>query len=450
MTSERSATNGLERAMDWPHLVALGIGAIVGTGILTLIGVGAEKAGPAVLVSFIIAGGVCTCAAFAYAEMASMFPTAGGAYAYIRSIFGEFPAWLIGWMLLIEYSLVVSAVAVGWSGYAAPLLSQWVGMPVALMRGPAEGGVANLPAIFIIGIVTLFLLIGTRKSASLNALLVLLKLATLFMFVVLTLPAFDAGNLAPFNPHGFAKSVGADGSERGIMAAAAIIFSAFYGFDAIASAAEETRNPGRSVAIGILGSMVGCAIIYMIIAAAALGATPFENFAGSPEPLALILRELGQDRAAHALAVAAVVALPTVIFAFFFGQTRVCFAMARDGMLPRRLARTSASGAPISSTLVTAAIVSIVAALLPLGEIVALANAGTLVVFSAVTVAMLVMRRRAPLARRPYRAPLVWIVGPVAITGCLFLFLSLPQSTQILFLGWNLLIAMLYRVRSRF
>lgn len=309
--ANQPAGNGLSRTLGWPHLVALGVGAIVGTGILTLIGVGADKAGPAVLVAFLIAGLVCTCAALAYAEMATMIPATGGAYAFGRVVFGDFAAWTIGWCLLLEYCLVVGAVAVGWSDYAAPLLHQWLGVPATLMAGPAEGGVINLPAIFIILLVTLLLLLGMRRSALVNAALVVLKIAALGLFVWAALPAFDVANPMPFNPYGFGKTAGADGTERGIMAAAAIIFSAFYGFDAVASAAEETRNPRRNLAIGILGSMFVCIAIYIVIAIAALGALPFARFANSPEPLALILRELGQSDAARFLAISAVIALHT-------------------------------------------------------------------------------------------------------------------------------------------
>ncbi len=438
------ANERLARTLGWPHLVALGVGAIVGTCILTLIGVGADKAGPAVLIAVLIAGLVCTCAALAYAEMSTMIPATGGAYAFARTVFGDFAAWTIGWCLLLEYCLVVGAVAVGWSGYAAPLLHQWPGIPMMLMAGPAEGGSINLPAIFIVMVVTMVLLLGTRRSALVSAALVALKIAALGLFVWAALPAFDVANLTPFNPYGFGKTAGADGTERGIMAAAAIIFSAFYGFDAVASAAEETRNPRRDLAIGILGSMLACIAIYVVIALTALGAAPFASFANSPEPLALILREVGQPEAAHFLAISAVIALPTVILAFFYGQTRVLFAMARDGLLSRRLSKISRAGVPVRTTVVTALLVSTIAAFLPLGEIVALANAGTLLAFSTVAIAMLVMRRRAPLARRGFRAPAAWLVGPVAITGCLYLLVSLPSTTQIWFLGWNIAVIAAY------
>src|SRR5215213_4329478 len=262
----------LKQSLSWPHLVALGVGAIVGTGILTLIGVGAGKAGPAVILSFAIAGAICACAALAYAEVATMIPASGSAYTYSYVVFGELIAWMIGVALILEYSLVVSAVAVGWSGYAAGFLkSVGLGLPGALVNGPELGGLVNLPAIFIIFVVAGLLIAGTRESATLNAVLVAIKLAALALFVAVALPVFNGANFEPFMPYGFAKN-GPPGAEVGVMAAAAIIFFAFYGFDAIATAAEEAKNPGRDLAIGIVGSMALCVLIYMIIACAAIGA----------------------------------------------------------------------------------------------------------------------------------------------------------------------------------
>jgi len=426
----------LVATLSWPHLLALGVGAIVGTGILTLIGVGADRAGPAVLVSFAIAGAICACAALAYAEMAAMMPAAGSAYSYSYAVLGELIAWVVGWSLILEYSLVVSTVAVGWSGYATPLLAS-VGFPAALSNGPALGGIVNLPAVFIIAVVAGLLAFGTHESARLNTVLVLIKIATLALFVAVTLPAFDAANLTPFMPHGFAKAVSPDGVERGVMAAAAIIFFAFYGFDAISTAAEETKRPERDLAIGIVGSMLACTLIYMIVAAAAVGALPYTRFADSPEPLALILREMGRGGVARIVAVAAVIALPTVLLGFLYGQSRIFLVMARDGFLPQGLARISSRGTPMRITAVTAVLVAVLAGLLPIDEIAALANAGTLIAFISVGLCLIVMRRRAPNMKRPFRAPLGPLVGAGAIGGCLYLFASLPTQTLLWCLLWN-------------
>jgi APA family basic amino acid/polyamine antiporter len=438
----------LARTLSWPHLVALGVGAIVGTGILTLIGVGADRAGPAVMLSFAIAGAICACAALAYAEMATMIPASGSAYTYSYVVLGEVIAWVIGWSLILEYSLVVSTVAVGWSGYASALLTP-LGFPAALTNGPALGGIVNLPAIAIIFIVAGLLMLGTKESATLNAALVAIKLVALAVFVAVTLPHFSAANLHPFMPFGFAAHASTGGVERGVMAAAAIIFFAFYGFDAISTAAEETRDPKRDLAIGIVGSMLGCVVIYIGVAVAAVGALPFTRFADSPEPLALILREIGRPGFATFLAASAVIALPTVLLGFLFGQSRIFFVMARDGLLPRRLATVSKRGTPVRITLLTAVLVSVVAGVMPIDAIAALANAGTLAAFTAVCLCMLVMRRRAPDAPRTFRAPAAPLVGAGGIAGCVYLFFSLPQRTQWLFLAWNVVGLAVYLLWGR-
>ncbi len=436
-TSEMQADQRLTPTLGWPHLVALGVGAIVGTGILTLIGIGADKAGPAVILSFVIAGLICACAALCYAEMAVMIPASGSAYTYTYVVIGELIAWVIGWSLILEYSLVVSAVAVGWAGYAAPLLETAFGVPMEIMQSPELGGIVNLPAIFIIAVVAGMLMVGTKESATVNAALVVVKILALVVFVIVAMPAFNSSYLHPFMPFGFAKTMGPDGVERGVMAAAAIIFFAFYGFDAIATAAEETKDPGRNLPRGIVGSMVACIIIYMVVAAAAVGAVPFLGFANSPEPLALILRELDKPWAATYLAGSAVIALPTVLLAFLFGQSRIFFVMARDGLLPKWLAHVSHRGTPVRITVFTAIIVGLIAGFFPLDEIAALANAGTLAAFVAVATCMLIMRRRAPDAPRLFRTPAAPLVGGIAILGCIYLFFSLPIQTQHYFLLWN-------------
>lgn len=448
LAAPADTSTGLARTLSWPHLLALGVGAIVGTGILTLIGVGADRAGPAVLLSFAIAGAICACAALAYAELSTMLPAAGSAYSYSFALLGEAVAWIVGWSLILEYSLVVATVAVGWSGYAAPLLTG-LGFPADLTEGPHAGGVLNLPAILIIAVVAGMLVFGTRESARLNSVLVLVKIATLSLFVAFALPAFDGANLEPFMPFGFAKEMGADGVERGVMAAAAIIFFAFYGFDAISTAAEEAKNPDRDLAIGIVGALVVCTLIYMLVAAAAIGAMPFTQFANSPEPLALILRELDQPEVARIVAIAAIISLPTVLLGFLYGQSRIFLVMARDGFLPKGLAAISSRGTPARVTVATAVVVSILAGLLPIDEIAALANAGTLIAFTAVGLCLLVARRTMAQAKRPFRTPAVWLIGLGAIGGCIYLFISLPAKTLLFCAIWNVIGAVVYLVYGR-
>ena len=428
----------LARTLGWPHLVAMGVGAIVGTGILTLIGVGADRAGPAVLLSFVVAGAICACAALCYAEMATMIPASGSAYTYSYAVLGEVFAWVVGWSLILEYSLVVSTVAVGWSGYAVGFLKGLgIIVPTALANGPALGGVVNLPAVAIIAVVAGLLMLGTRESARINTALVVLKIATLALFVFVALPHFDPANLKPFAPFGYGSAAGEDGVKYGVMGAAAIIFFAFYGFDAISTAAEEAKNPERDLAIGIVGSMVACTVIYIIVAAAAVGAVPFTRFGDSPEPLALILRDLGQGQVATVVAAAAAIALPTVLLAFLYGQSRIFLVMARDGFLPQSLAKVDGRGTPARITAMTAIFVAVIAGVAPLDAIASLANAGTLCAFVAVAACVLVLRRRSPDQRRPFRTPLAWVVAPAAILGCVYLFTSLQAVTQLSFFIWN-------------
>jgi APA family basic amino acid/polyamine antiporter len=447
--STRLAHSALKPTLSWPHLVGLGIGGIVGTGIYTLTGIGAGLAGPAVILSFVIAGLVCACAALAYTEMATMMPMAGSAYTYSYVALGELPAWIVGWTLILEYTVVCSAVAVGWSGYAGGFLrSAGLNIPEFLLAGPAAGGIINVPAILIALAVAGLLALGTRESATINLILVFVKLVALATFVALALPAFDSGNFEPFAPYGFG-AIEVDGVKRGVMAAAAIIFFAFYGFDAVSTAAEEAKNPGRDLKIGIIGSMVGCTIIYMAVAAAALGGSNYEALAASSEPLAMVLRNLNHPFAATFIAMAAVAALPTVIMAFMYGQSRIFFVMARDGLLPERLSAVNHAGTPVLMTLVTGVIVATIAGFLSLQEIAELANAGTLVAFVAVAVCLLVMRNKAPTHPRPFSVPAPWLIAIGAIGGCAYLFVSLPLATIQRFFIWNLVGVAVYFLYAR-
>lgn len=310
-----------------------------------------------------------------------------------------------------------------------------MGLPAVLTSAPSQGGIVNLPAVVIVAAVAGLLVAGTKESASINAVLVVVKIAALIAFVAIALPHFNPDNLKPFMPYGFSHGVGA---QTGVMAAAAIIFFAFYGFDAIATAAEETKKPERDLAIGIVGSMVICTILYIAVAAAAIGAAPVSSFADSPEPLAHIMRGLGQGVAAQWIAAAAVVALPTVLLAFLFGQSRIFLGMARDGLLPNRLAKISNRGVPTVVTVFTAIVVAFLAGIMRLDELASLANAGTLMAFMAVGVSLIVLRVRDPNRERKFKAPLWWLVGGVAIVGCIVFFFSLKGSTQLYFLLWNL------------
>lgn len=469
----------LKPTLGWPHLMALGVGAIVGTGIYTLVGVAAGMAGPAVMLSFLLAGAVCVCAALAYAEMATMIPVSGSAYTYSYAVMGEGTAWVVGWSLILEYTVVCSAVAVGWSGHAAEFLRP-MGVPDALLAAPqlpiapflhslgvpsawltsfipaagAVHGIINLPAVVISLIVTGLLVVGTRESATVNVILVAVKIVALVVFVVIALPHFDAGHFKPFMTHGLYE-VSKDPTtgallKLGVAPAAAIIFFAFYGFDTISTAAEEAKNPARDLKIGIVGSMVACTIIYMVVAAAAVGAVPVAEFAKDSAPLVYVMNKLGNPTVAALVAGAAVVALPTVILAFLYGQSRIFFVMARDRLLPKALSKVSArTGGPVLMTVITGVIVAVMSGFATLGDLAALANAGTLAAFIAVCLAMMILRVREPNRPRVFRAPVWWLIGPAGIVGCILLFASLSTFTQIAFVIWNLVGVVLYLAYGR-
>jgi len=454
--TSRSTHSALKPTLSWVHLIGLGVGGIVGTGILTLTGVGAGMAGPAVILSFAIAGVVCAAAALAYAEMATMIPMAGSAYTYTYVALGELLAWIVGWTLILEYTVVCSAVAVGWSGYAAGVIRS-AGWPVpdALLVGPFDpaisGGLINLPAVVISLAVAGLLAIGSRESATVNLLLVAVKLVALAIFVAVALPAFDAGNFEPFAPFGYGSTeIAPDGAKRGVMAAAAIIFFAFYGFDAVSTAAEETKNPKRDLKIGIIGSMVLCTLLYMVVAAAALGGSHYEQLAKSTEPLAMVVRSLNHPVAATVIGSAAVIALPTVIMAFMYGQSRIFFVMARDGLLPQRLSVVNPrSGTPVLMTFITSIIVALIAAFVPLQDIASVANAGTLIAFIAVAVCMMVTRKTHPQPPRMFGPTTTWVIGIVAVVGCVYLFSSLQRKTMLAALIWNVVGLAIYLLWAR-
>ena len=447
------AARKLKPSLSWPHLVALGVGAIVGTGIYTLTGIGAGLAGPAVILSFALCGVICACAALCYAEMSTMMPVAGSAYTYSYAVLGELVAWIIGWSLVLEYTVAAAAVAVGWSAHVSVFLAAagW-SLPPALAHGLFAGGILDLPAILIGAVITVLLIIGTRESASVNLVLVCIKIAALVLFVVLASTAFDPARFHPFAPYGLGAHVDADGVKRGVLAAAALIFFAFYGFDAVSTAAEETINPARDLTIGIIGSMVLCTVIYVAVAAAALGASSFTALAGTGAPLVHVLELLRHPLASQLVAAAAIVALPTVILVLMYGQSRIWYVMARDGLLPESLAALHKKrGTPVVMTLVAGATVIVLASTLPLSRIALLANAGTLAAFVAVAVSLLVLRLREPARPRIFRAPLGKSVAVICVLGCVYLFLTgLPRFTQMWFVLWNgagLILYLLYGMR---
>jgi APA family basic amino acid/polyamine antiporter len=476
-TAERKS---LKRSLGPFQLTLLGIGAVIGTGIFVLTATAAQKAGPGMMISFVVAGIVCALAALCYSELASMVPVAGSAYTYSYAVTGELVAWLVGWALILEYALGASAVAVGWSGFISGLLdSVGVHLPHALKVGPPiqwgflqggeVGGLINLPAVLVVGFVTTLLVIGTKESATFNAILVVIKVTALTLFLIITLPMISGhmSNFTPFAPRGWGNPLSSSGT--GILGAAASIFFAYVGFDAVSTAAEETKNPQRNVPIGLIGSLLICTVFYLLVAAGVVGAygaqpliDPATGLAfkeGSPalyasaacqaahaptvcskEALAHILREVSNPLFGNLLGLAAAIALPSVVLLMMFGQTRVFFVMARDGLLPERLSAVHPRfKTPYVVTIVTGFFVAIAAAFLPVGTLADYSNAGTLFAFAAVSLAVMILRKKDPGRRRPFRTPAVYIVGPLSIAGCVLLFVNLNMESKLLFLTWTIL-----------
>jgi basic amino acid/polyamine antiporter, APA family len=452
----------LKRQLGALQLTMLGIGAIIGTGIFVLTSVAANSAGPAMMISFIIAAVVCGLAALAYAELASMVPVAGSAYTYSYAVMGELVAWVVGWALVLEYAVAAGAVAVGWSGYMNGILREaGMALPIAWTAGPfdtvtlpdgtiAEGSF-NVLATAISLLVMVLLIVGTSKSAKVNAVLVAIKLAALGVFIMLTLPAMDGAQFEPFMPNGFwasEREIGGSMLTVGVTAAAATIFFAYVGFDAVSTAAEETINPRRNMPIGIIGSLAICTVIYLLVAAGATGtagAQPGGELASSKEPLAFVLREIGYPGFGNAVALAAGLALPSVILMMMYGQTRIFFVMSRDGLLPERLSVVHPTfHTPHVITMFTGVAVALFSGMFPVRMLADISNSGTLFAFAAVAAAVLILRRTDPGRERHFRTPAAWLVCPLAIGGCLFLFLNLSGHTEALFLAWSLIGLVVY------
>jgi APA family basic amino acid/polyamine antiporter len=455
-TAERKS---LTRTLGAFQLTMLGIGAIIGTGIFVLTAEAATKAGPAMMVSFIIAATVCALAALCYAEMASMIPVSGSAYTYSYGTMGELVAWVVGWALVLEYAIAASAVSVGWSGYMVGLVKEIfdVTVPTTFTNGPFDKtpGLINLPALLIALVVTVLLVVGTKESARFNTVLVFIKVAALVLFIALAIPALDSANFQPFAPNGFfAKNVvdpiTGNMVTVGVAAAAASIFFAYVGFDAVSTAAEETINPQRNIPIGLIGSLAICTVIYLLVAAGAIGAvgaSPSGELASSKEALAYVLREIGHGWAGDLVAIAAGLALPSVVLMMMFGQTRIFFTMSRDGLLPAVFSKLHPKyGTPHVVTICTGLFVAIFAALFPVGALADISNSGTLFAFALVAIGVMILRRTQPERARSFRTPLVWFVAPLATLGCIFLFTQLSGYTELMFFGWALIGLVVYRL----
>jgi APA family basic amino acid/polyamine antiporter len=461
--------HALRRVLGAGDLVMLAIGAVIGAGIFGAIGTAAAGqvgpdgvvvrygAGPALVLSFVLLGAACALAALCYAELASMIPQAGSAYAYAYATLGELVAWIIGWDLVLEYAVGNVAVAISWgdyfttlmrglgmdlpawltTGYRTALLSSNPAMATLLETAPRVAGVPvviNLPAFLVVMAITGVLLRGARESATANNAMVVVKLLALGLFVVAGLSHVSLANYEPFAPNGF----------TGIHQGAAIVFFAYIGFDAISTAAEETRNPQRNLPIGILGGLAICTGLYVVVGAVLTGMVPYRELAVA-DPLARALELSGFTRVGWLVAFGAAVSMTAVLLVFQYGQPRIFFAMARDGLLPSWAARVDpTTRIPWATTLVTGVVVALGSLVGDAAETYDLTNVGTLFAFALVSAGVLVLRVVEPDRERPFRVPAVWLVAPLSVAACLFIMVGLPTQAWTRFGGWLFIGAVVY------
>jgi len=453
--------HSLKRVLGAGDLIMLAIGAVIGAGIFGAIGTAAAGqtgpngeiirygAGPALVFSFILLGAACALAALCYAEIASMIPLAGSAYTYSYATLGEIVAWIIGWDLILEYAVGNVAVAISWGDYVKTLLRgvgvvlpDWLstGYRTALLSSdPAVHGLlktaphllgmpilVNIPASVIVMVITWLLLRGARESATANTVMVIVKLAALALFITVGLGNIHAENYRPFAPNGF----------TGIHHGAAIVFFAYIGFDAISTAAEETRDPQRNLPIGILGGLAICTLIYIVVGFVLAGMAPYKEL-GVADPLAHALNLAGYQKIGWIVALGAAISLSAVLLVFQYGQPRIFFAMARDGLLPQWAARVDPkTRIPYVTTLVTGIVVALASAIGDAAETYDLTNIGTLFAFILVCGGVMVLRVKDPNRPRPFRVPAVWVVAPLGILGCAFVMKGLPHEAWVRFVWW--------------
>lgn len=426
----------MKRCLNALDLTLLGIGAIIGAGVFVLTGVAAAtEAGPAVTISYIVSGFACLCAALSYAELAASLGGCGSAYSYSYAAFGEIFAWIIGWDLLLEYTMSVSTVAIGWSGYANDaLLAMQIHIPKQFTLTPFEGGIVNLPAVGIIAVLTTLLCIGTKQSSRFNAIVVYIKLIAIAVFIFVAAHHIDLSNWKPFAPFGWS----------GIMKGAALVFFAYIGFDAVSTTAEETINPQRNLPIGIITSVVVCTLIYIIVAGLLTSITSYTTL-NVASPVADALLRLNHKLAAGIVAAGAIAGLTTVMLVMYYGLTRVCLAISRDGLLPSFFAQINPrTKTPIIIIVLSGIIIATIAGLMPIGEAAQLVNIGTLAAFTFVCGGVIVLRWTHPELIRPFQVPFSPIVPFLGMFSCLYLMINLPAMTWWRFVIWLLLGMIIY------
>ncbi len=432
--AERLATEGshseLNRTLGLVPLVALSVGATLGTGIFVVLAEAAPAAGPAVVLSFVLAGLAALCSALSYAELAGSVPVSGSAYSYTYATLGEIIAWICGWCLLLEYGVSVAAVAVGWGGYLNEFLQGTIGVtiPEAFAAPPGEGGVVNVPAAVVVLLATGVLLLGVRESAWATTVTTVLKIAVLVFFVAVAFTAFNSGNLTPFAPAGIA----------GISVGASAVFFSFIGFDAASTAGEEARNPERDLPRAIILSLIIVTAIYVLVAFAAVAAVGAGALGESDASLATALRTVtGQGWPAVVLALGAVIAIASVVLTVLYGQTRILVAMSRDGLVPKMLSRVNRRSVPARNTALVGILVALLAAVVPLNQLAEATSIGTLVAFGLVNIGVVVLRRTRPELPRSFRTPLMPFVPLLGLALCAYLITGLDAVTWLTFAIWT-------------
>jgi len=455
MAEASSDSSGLKRALNATNLVFLGIGAIIGAGIFVIIGeVAANYAGPSVILSFIVAAVACACAGLCYAELTSMIPISGSAYTYAYATLGEFAAWIIGWLLIVEYLFAASTVSVGWSGYVVSLLNgigaHGIHLPTAFTNAPivydeatngfvhSAGGIINLPAIFIIFILTLILVLGVKESARFNNVIVFIKVTVIVIFLVAGVWFISSANWHPFIP----KNTGKFGhfGISGILRGAAVIFFAYIGFDAVSTAAQETKNPKRDLPIGILGSLAICTVIYILVALVLTGIVSYTKL-GVPDPIAVGIDSMDSGFARTILAplikIGAVAGLSSVILVMLLGQPRIFFTMSKDGLLPPVFSKVHPRfKTPYMSTIIVGVVAMVLGGLFPIGVLSKLVSLGTLLAFTSVCLAILILRKRQPDTPRPFKTPFTPFIPILGIVSCLGITLFLNIYAWVTMLVW--------------
>jgi basic amino acid/polyamine antiporter, APA family len=428
---------GLKRCLGLWDLTLLGIGAIIGTGIFVLTGIAAATtAGPAVILSFVIAGIACTFAALAYAELSASVGGSGSAYGYAYAAFGELTAWIIGWILILEYGVATAAVANGWSGYFNSGLGLFgLSLPDYLIKGPFAGGIINLPAFTIIMVLMGLLVAGIKQSAALNMAMVFIKILVIVVFIAVGVSHVNSDNWIPFMPYGWFSSV-EGGNPVGILAGASVVFFAYVGFDAVSTATEEAKNPQRDIPLGILFSLIFCTLIYIVVSGVLTGIVSYKEL-NVASPVAHALELVGIKLASAIVSAGVIAGLTTVMLVLYYALTRILTAMARDGLISSVFGDVnSTTQTPVKNTVICGTIMALMAGLVPLKQLAELVNIGTLSAFVLVCIGVIVMRASHPDLPRPFKIPGGMLVSVLGVLSCLALIGFLPPQTHLRFLGW--------------